>query len=198
MQPLNIPFRTFVGLAILLLNLPLNALAQHGHELAADTCVLHLGPYKLYFNSYQPDIYYDKQFCQEIPGTGNTVLVFDFVEQELRSLPVEVRIIRDTGSDQNIEAATVVHLPPKIYPTGSIDVKYNFDTPGKFIGMVSIGEKQEHLSRFGFSIGQTGAVSHFTHYMVIFVPLAVAIAIATFYMIRDRRKTTEPLPSPEA
>ncbi|MFN3681941.1 MAG: hypothetical protein ACK4VP_07885 [Nitrospira sp.] len=185
-------------LAILLLTFPLRALAQHGHELAADTCILHLGPYKLYFNSYQPDLYYDTQFCQEIPSTGNTVLVFDFVEQELRSIPVEVRIIRDTGSDQNIEADTVVHLPPKIYPTGSINVKHNFDTPGKFIGLVSIGEKQEHLSRFGFSIGQTGAVSHFTHYMVIFVPLAVAIAIAVFYMIRDRRKATEPLPSPEA
>ncbi|MCP9452898.1 MAG: hypothetical protein NNA23_09465 [Nitrospira sp.] len=198
MRPSKNTVCVLMSLVLLLLTSPPSTWAQHGHELAADTCVLHLGPYKLYFNSYQPDIYYDKQFCQEIPGTGNTVLVFDFVEQELRSLPVEVRIIRDTGSDQNLEAATVVHLPPKIYPTGSIDVKYNFDTPGKFIGMVSIGEKQEHLSRFGFSIGQTGAVSHFTHYMVIFVPLAVAIAIAMFYMIRDRRKATAPLPSPEA
>lgn len=189
------PLRVLMGLAILILSMPFEVFAQHGHELAADTCVLHMGPYKLYFNSYQPDIYHDRQFCQEIPGTGNTVLVFDFVEQELRSIPVEVRIIRDMGPDQNIEAATVVHIPPKIYPTGSIDVKYNFDQPGKFIGLVSIGDKQEHLSRFGFSIGETGTISHLTHYLVIFVPLAVAIAIAVFYTLRDRRKSSAPVVS---
>jgi hypothetical protein len=180
--------RALTCMTVFALGAPFTALAQHGHELAADTCVLHMGPYKLYFNSYQPELYHDRQFCQEIPGIGNTVLVLDFVEHELRSIPIEIRIIRDTGSEQDLEALTVVHLPPKIYPTGSIDVKYNFDKPGKFIGLVSMGEKQEHLSRLRFSIGETGAMSHLTHYMVILVPLGVAIAIAVFYGLRDRRK----------
>lgn len=172
----------------LALGAPLAAQAQHGHELATDTCVLHVGPYKMYFNGYQPDAYYDQQFCQEMPGTGNTVLVFDFVEHELRSMPVEVRIIRDTGSEADLESVTVVHLPAKVYPTGSIDVKYNFDKPGKFVGLVSIGDKQEHLSRLRFSVGETGTVSHLRHYLMIIVPLAVVIAVAVFYGLRDRRK----------
>ena len=175
------------GLFLLLLA-PFTALAQHGHELAADTCVLHVGPYKMYFASYQPDTYYDRKFCQELPGTGNSVLVLDFVEQELRSIPVEVRVIRDTGSEDNLEAVTVTHFPAKVYSTGSIDVKYNFDKPGKFVGLVSIGDKQEHLSRLRFSIGETGAVSHLTHYLMIIVPFAVVIAVVVFYGLRDRRK----------
>ena len=176
----------------LMLASPPFAQAQHGHELATDTCVLHIGPYKMYFNSYQPEVYYDRQFCQELPATGNSVLVLDYVEQELRSLPVEVRIIKDTGSEQNLEAITIVHLPAKIYPTGSIDVKYNFDTPGKFVGLVSIGQKQEHVSRFPFSVGETGAISHLTHYMVIIIPLLVGVGIVVlFYFLRDRRKSPE-------
>lgn len=167
---------------------PFSALAQHGHELAADTCVLHIGPYKMYFASYQPDTYYDRKFCQELPGTGNSVLVLDFVEQELRSLPVEVRVIRDTGSEDNLEAVTVTHFPAKVYPTGSIDVKYDFDKPGKFVGLVSVGEKREHVSRFPFSVGETSAVSHLSHYIMVIVPVLVGIALAVFFSFRDRRK----------
>lgn len=181
-----------VCMVLLMLQSPLSAQAQHGHELATDTCVLHIGPYKMYFNSYQPEIYYDRQFCQELPATGNTVLVLDYVDQELRSLPVEVRIIKDTGSEQSLEAITLVHLPAKTYPTGSIDVKYNFDKPGKFVGLVSIGEKQEHVSRFPFSVGETGAVSHLIHYMMIIAPLLVGTGIVVaIYFLRDRRKSSE-------
>ena len=183
---------TWACVVILMLGIPLSAEAQHGHELATDTCVLHIGPYKMYFNSYQPETYYDRQFCQELPTVGNTVLVLDYVEQELRSLPVEVRIIKDTGSEQNLEAVTLLHLPPKVYPTGSIDVKYNFDKPGKFVGLVSIGEKQEHVSRFPFSVGESGMISHFTHYIMIIVPLVVGVGIVViFYFMRDRRKSPE-------
>ncbi|MFY4728663.1 hypothetical protein [Nitrospira sp. BLG_2] len=178
------------GLFLLVLA-PFTALAQHGHELAADTCVLHIGPYKMYFASYQPDTYYDRKFCQELPGTGNSVLVLDFVEQELRSIPVEVRVIQDTGSENNLEAVTVTHFPAKVYPTGSIDVKYNFDKPGKFVGLVSIGDKQEHVSRFPFSVGETGAISHLTHYIMVIVPVLVGIAVVVFFSFRDRRKPSE-------
>lgn len=180
--------RAWVCCVFLLVLAPVSAQAQHGHELATNTCVLHIGPYKMYFNSYQPDTQFDRQFCQELPGTGNTVLVLDYVEQELRSIPVEIRIIRDTGSEENLEAITVAHLPTKVYATGSIDVKYNFDKPGKYIGLVSIGEKHEHLSRFPLSIGETGVMTHFKHYIMVIVPVLVGIAVVVFYAFRDRRK----------
>ncbi len=183
--------RAFMCSLFLLVAAPFQAQAQHGHELAADTCVLHVGPYKMYFASYQPDTYYDKKFCQELPGTGNSVLVLDFVEQELRSMPVEVRVIRDTGSEDNLEAVTVTHFPAKVYPAGSIDVKYNFDKPGKFVGLVSVGEKREHISRFPFSVGETGTMSHLTHYIMVIVPVLVGIAVVVFFSFRDRRKPSQ-------
>jgi hypothetical protein len=180
--------RTWVCCLFLLIAAPFQALAQHGHELASDTCVLHIGPYKMYFASYLPDTFYERKFCQELPGAGNAVLVLDYVEHELRSLPVEVRIIQDTGSEDNLDAITIAHLPTKIHPTGSINVKHNFDNPGKFVGLVSIGENHEHVTRFSFSVGQQGVMSHLTHYMIIIVPVMVGIAVAVFFTIRDRRK----------
>lgn len=191
-MPFQFLVRTAICVTVFAMSAPLAALAQHGHELAANTCVLPMGPYKMYFNSYQPDTHHDMQFCKELPGVGNTVLVLDFVERELRSLPVEFRIIRDTGSEQDLDAITIVHLPPKIYPKGSIDVKHNFDQPGKFIVVTSIGDNREHLSRFHFSVGETTPISHLKHYMVVILPLGVAIAIAVYYGLRDRRKPSPP------
>jgi hypothetical protein len=183
--------RAWVCCLFLLVVAPFSAMAQHGHELATDTCVLHIGPYKMYFASYLPDTYYERKFCQELPAMGNTVLVLDYVEQELRSLPVEVRIIRDTGSEDNLEAVTITHLPAKVYPAGSIDVKYNFDKPGKFVGLVSIGENREHVTRFPFSVGEQGVMSHLSHYMMVIVPAMVGIAVAVFFAFRDRRKPSQ-------
>ena len=183
--------RAFVCSLFLLIVTPFPALAQHGHELASDTCVLHIGPYKMYFASYLPDTFYERKFCQELPGAGNAVLVLDYVEHELRSLPVEVRIIQDTGSEANLDAITIAHLPTMIHPTGSISVKHNFDNPGKFVGLVSIGENHEHVTRFSFSVGQQGVMSHLSHYVMIIVPVMVGLAVAVFFVIRDRRKPTQ-------
>lgn len=191
-MPSRILIRAWVCSLFLLVVAPCSALAQHGHELAADTCVLNIGPYKMYFHTYLPDTYYERQFCQELPGTGNAVLVFDYVEKELRSLPVEVRIISDTGSEADLEAVTITHLPAKVYPTGSIDVKYNFDKPGKFIGLVSVGDNGEHVSRLPFSVGQTGALSHLSHYIMVIVPVVVGLAVVLFFSFKkDRRKPSD-------
>ena len=60
-----------------------------------------------------------RELCGDIPSTGRTVIVLDFIEGELRSLPVEVRVIKDTGSEQDLQAITVLHVPAKVYQGGS-------------------------------------------------------------------------------
>ena len=178
---------------MLAIGVPFSVQAQHGgHELETHLCILRVGPYRMYFNSYQPDTTYNKQFCQDIPATGRTVLVLDYIEPELRSLPTEVRIIRDTGSEQDLQAVTVLHMPPKVYPSGSVDFGYNFDQPGKFVGLVTVGDKQQHVSRFPFSVGESGTISHFMHYIMIMATLvALAAVAAIFFFLRDRRKSSE-------
>jgi len=167
------------------------ARAHGGLSMAEDMCKLTVGPYMMHFTGYQPEQSQAKQFCEDIPGTGNTVVVLDYIEQELRPLPTEVRIIRDTGSEENLEAITVLHLPPKVYPNGSVNFEYNFDKPGKFVGLVTVGEKKEYLSRFPFSVGE---LNIFTRYFmsIYMVPVVALLAVvALFYFKRDRGKSQE-------
>ena len=168
------------------------AQAHGGLAMAEDMCKLTVGPYMMHFTGYQPSSTQETQFCEDIPGIGYTVVVLDYLEPELRSLPTEVRIIRDTGSEQDLEAVTVLHIPPKVYPNGSVDFEYNFDKPGKFVGLVTVGDQQQHVARFPFSVGESNMFSHSMHYIMIMVPLAALAAVAAiFFFLRDRRKSSE-------
>ncbi len=165
--------------------------AHGGLSMAEDLCKLTVGPYMMHFTGYQPSKTKETQFCEDIPATGDTVVVLDYIEQELRPLPTEVRIIRDTGSEENLEAITVLHLPPKVYPNGSVNFEYNFEKPGKFVGLVTVGEKQEYVSRFPFSVGEFNFVSRYI-LSIYTVPIAAIAGVAAiFFFLRDRRKPSE-------
>jgi hypothetical protein len=164
--------------------------AHGGLSMAEDMCKLTVGPYMMHFSGYQPENTQQQQFCEDIPAIGQTIVVLDYIEQELRTLPAEVRIIKDTGSEDNLEGITVFHLPAKVYPNGSIDFAYTFDKPGKFVGMVTVGDQQKHLSRFPFSVGEPKVFSKFLN--IYMVPVAaVIIVVGIVFFMRDRRKPSE-------
>ena len=164
--------------------------AHGGLSMAEDMCKLTIGPYMMHFSGYQPENSQQKQFCEDIPATGQTIVVLDYIEQELRSLPAEVRIIKDTGSEDNLEGITVFHLPAKVYPNGSIDFAYTFDKPGRFVGMVTVGDKQQHISRFPFSVGEPKFFSKFLNIYMVPVAAVVIVGAIVFFM-RDRRKPSQ-------
>lgn len=170
--------------------LPTEVRAHGGLSMAEDMCKLTVGPYMMHFTGYQPTSTQEKQFCEDIPATGETVVVLDYIEQELRGLPTEVRIIKDTGSENNLDAVTILHLPPKVYPNGSINFTYTFEQPGKFVGIVTVGEDPKYVSRFPFSVGELNVASKLLNiYMVPVVALLLVGAI--FFFVRDRRKPAQ-------
>ena len=140
-----------VALAACLLLAP-PTFAHGGLSMEKDLCKLRLGPYAMHFTGYQPEVSGANEFCEDIPRTGHTVVALDAVDEALRDLPLEVRIIRDTGDESNLDAITVLHLPAKVYPAGTVSFEHRFDEPGKFVGLVSGGAKHELMSRFPFSV----------------------------------------------
>jgi hypothetical protein len=180
-----------IGLCVLMLAIgtpffSTQAQAHGGLALAEDMCRLTIGPYNMHFTGYQPDNTRNKEFCEDIPATGRTVVVLDYMEDALRPLPTEVRIIKDTGSEQDLQAITVLHLPPKVYPAGSVNFEYNFAQPGKFVGLVTVGDK--HVSRFPFSVGET-KIWLPPSYMLIALAGVAVIGVIVFAM-RGRGKTS--------
>ena len=164
--------------------------AHGGLSMAEDMCKLTVGPYMMHFSGYQPENTQQKQFCEDIPATGQTIVVLDYIEQELRALPAEVRIIKDTGTEENLESLTVFHIPAKVYPNGSIDFAYTFDKPGKFVGIVTVGEKKEHVSKFPFSVGEPKVFSKLLNIYMVPVVAVIIVGAIVFFM-RDRGKSSQ-------
>ena len=173
---------------ILALALPFSAQVQaHGGlSLADDVCKLTIGPYTMHFTGYQPDSTQEKEFCEDIPATGRTVVALDYIEEALRPLPTEVRIIRDTGAPEaeqgNLDEITILHIPAKVYPNGSINFEYNFTQPGKFVGLVTVTDKEPLVSRFPFSVGEPKGMSP-----LLMGGIAVVVVGAAVFFLRGRK-----------
>lgn len=191
MRPFVYLKRTFACLVCVLGTFVSTQVYAHGGlSMAEDMCKLTVGPYVMHFSGYQPESTQQKQFCEDIPATGHTIVVLDYIEKELRSLPAEVRIIKDTGSEDNLEANTVFHLPAKVYANGSIDFNHTFEQPGKFVGIVTVGEKGEHVSKFPFSVGEPKVFSKFLNIYMIPVAAVLIVGGIVFFM-RDRGKSSQ-------
>ena len=167
------------------------AQAHGGLAMAEDMCKLTVGPYMMHFSGYQPEATYSEQFCEDIPKTGHTVVVLDYIEKELRTLPLEIRIIQDTGTEQDLQAVTVFHKPAQVYPSGSVDFEYTFDKPGKFVGLVTVSDKEQYVSRFPFSVGESKAIMRSLS-SIYMVPVAavVAVALIVFFTMGRRKSST--------
>jgi hypothetical protein len=166
-----------------LVSAPQSAFAHGGLAMEEDYCRLRVGKYFMHFTGYQPDSpNATKEFCEDIPATGNTIIVLDYVSRDLRDLPTEVRIVKDTGREQDLEAITVFHLPAKRYPTGSLSLEYNFAKPGRYVGLVTVGDQEKSVARFPFSVGSSGNVSYW-----LVAALAAAAAVALYFFgLRQR------------
>ena len=178
---------------ILAVGIPFSAQVQaHGGlSLADDVCKLTIGPYTMHFTGYQPDATQEKEFCEDIPNTGRTVVALDYIEEALRPLPTEVRIIRDTGAgdqagnEANLDEITILHIPAKDYPNGSINFEYNFPQPGKYVGLVTVTEKEPLVSRFPFSVGEPKGTSPY-----LIVAIAAIVVGAVVFFLRGRKSAS--------
>ncbi len=167
--------------------------AHGGLSLADDVCKLTIGPYTMHFTGYQPDSTQEKEFCEDIPSTGRTVVALDYIEEALRPMPTEVRVIRDAAGDggvsvdeKSLGAVTILHLPPKVYSNGSITFEHSFSQPGKFVGLVTINDGQkEMVSRFPFAVGEPKKTSPYLMGGIA----AVIGAIAVFFFLRRPHKS---------
>lgn len=162
------------------------ATAHGGLAMEKDYCKLRVGPYIMHFTGYQPADGYRKEFCEDIPATGATIVILDFIDDALRDLPVAARIIRDTGAghEHDLDSVTVYQVPPKIYPKGTFSFDYQFRDPGNYVGLVTVGEGNgQVVGMFPFSVG----APFYQRYSSLAALLAVGFGI--FYGLWRWRRT---------
>jgi len=166
-------------------------LAGGGLVLEDDVCIIRIDFYSAHFTAYQPDTSVNTQFCRDLPDTGETIFVLDYLHQSLKEVPVSFRIIKDvTGQGRfvklkhveaigDIEQHTVFYQPPTIRPNASLKIEYDFVEEGAYIGIVTAGHPSKdtvYTAVFPFEVGG----SNFTW----LAPLFLLLAGAAFFIAR--------------
>lgn len=145
----------------------------HGHGGVVeedDVCVIRIGYLKAHFKVYQPQSSGHEQFCEDLPGAGESVFVMEYLHDEMATLPIEFRIIRNTTgkgrftrwedvrSLEDIDAVTVFYREPAVEPDVFMAAHF-FDADGDYVGIVTVGQDTGDGGRtavFPFAVGFTG------------------------------------------
>lgn len=172
--------------------------AGGGMVLEDDVCILWIDFYSAHFTAYQPDSSGNEQFCQDLPATGKTIFVLDYLHQSLKEVPVELRIIRDvTGQGRfvklehvealdDVEQLTVFHQPPLVRPDASFKIEHDFAEEGKYIGIISAGHPTNdniYTAVFPFEVGGRS--------YVYLLPLILLVAAVTFLFMRRSGRSVQ-------
>jgi hypothetical protein len=109
-------------------------------------CIVEKGHYTVHFAAYQQREHVEGMigrefdpYCEDVPNTGKTTLVFDLLDRELREVPVAVRVV-EAGVADGVEPRTVLYVPPTTYANGIVTTEANFDHPGRYTASVSVEE----------------------------------------------------------
>ncbi len=173
------------------------AVAGGGMVLEGDVCIISIDFYSAHFTAYQPDSSGNTQFCQDLPDTGVTIFVLDYLHRSLKEVPVDFRIIREvTGQGEfvklkhveeieDIEQHTVFYQPGVIEADASLQIEYDFKEKGSYIGIVSAGHPSNnniYTAVFPFEVGRT----RLGYWPLIVLLLAIFAYIMKRRFDRDR------------
>jgi hypothetical protein len=116
--------------------------AHGGVGIEKDPCVRRAGPYRIHFAVYQPQFNPVAEYCAAVPNAGNTILVFDLVDPELRSRPLTIQVVEAVSAPA---PKTVLYLPPQTYPTGVVNAEAHLDLPGQYTAIVTFEEPADTI-----------------------------------------------------
>ena len=160
--------------------------AHGGVMIEEDICVIKMGFLSAHFTIYQPETRASEEFCEDIPDVTQTVFVMDYLHNSLREMPLEFRIIRDVtdagryarsedvAAIEDLQAATVFHIPPRIRRDAAFTVEHRFDEPGWYIGIVTTRHPETgktYETVFPFHVGSNYG------YLPLFVLLGLTVQI---------------------
>ena len=146
------------------------AFAHGGVVLEEDLCIINIGYLQAHFKIYVPQQRERQEFCEDIPLTGESVFVMEYLHTGLNEASIDFRVIRnvtglgryaawdDVARIDDLDEATVFYHPPAVVP-GVYSVVHRFDEPGEFIGVVTAMPADAgapYTAVFPFRVGFTG------------------------------------------
>lgn len=137
-----------------------------GTGVDVDQCRIPVGSHWVHFTAYQPQLTGTTEYCDKIPETGPTTLVFDYEGKALRNMTVEFEITKEP------EGTRLFYQPPATHSTGTVNATINFTDPGDYLAHVTlVNEGQKIDAHVPFRIGVSQSSISFSTYLVIAVVL---------------------------
>jgi hypothetical protein len=153
---------------------------------AADACTAVKGHYTVHFTAYQElvgagmvpllhevgSVEVKKEFqsyCEGVPKAGKLSVAFDLYNEEMRVLPISVRIVEaveaheDKGGSEHSHA--IFSRPPAVYGDGTVRVDTEIPKAGHYIALMTlekVGPGIAHKPHRGSEVGEWQRVTH-TH-----------------------------------
>ena len=158
----------FPAIALAVLLVSGDAAAHGGVVMEEDQCVINIGFYKAHFTVYQPDSRGNEEFCEDLPDSGSTIFVLDYLHGSLKDVPVDFRIIhdatelgrfarlQDVQKLDNLDQHTVYYQPPVIQLNETLTVELRLPDEGDYIGIVTAGHPTKDViysAVFPFQVG---------------------------------------------
>ena len=135
-----------------------HAISMDKSSTIRDQCELSVGPDLISVVAYMPDRSRDR-FCDEFPAPGRIILTVDLIAERLRELPIEARIVRETGGPldetDDLAASTVALVPARAYPGGAVVIDHDYAESGRYAAFLTVTEPSgaRRATRFAFVVG---------------------------------------------
>lgn len=84
-----------------------------------------------------------KPFCKELPEHGISHLALDFIDRDLRQMPVGMEVIELVDNPEGgemIDGKSIALIKPQTYKTGVAQIQADFPAPGHYALIATIGD----------------------------------------------------------
>ncbi len=122
---------------------------QSDDKLSQLRCLVTTDFYIVHFTAFQPRAGETdpkkmfRPYCQDLPEASRAYLTVDLVGQDVRSMPVALKLVEEAQGAENGQLEpqrTLVEVPSKVYKNGVVETQADFDKPGHYDLLVTIGE----------------------------------------------------------
>jgi len=180
-------------------------LAHGGAGRDGAPCVLRLGAWRMEVSLYQPATRDGELYCDVVPGFGATVMVFDVLDDALREMPVELRLVRGGSSsaalvnsgwdDAALAAATVAQLPARTYPQGAMVLRREFADAGPYLALLRAAAPGGGEWRAAFPVTVSSSATRWRAAMLVIGATMSGCALLLWASRRGARQRAAEIPS---
>ncbi len=127
-----------------------SAQAHRGARDEIDDCRIKIGFEKIHFSAYTPSITGSKTYCHEIPGLGETYLVFDYEGKKLRDITLEFEVTKEPNGER------VFYQAPQKIKTGNVNSRIDFSQygAGDYLAHITIVDNDKRQdTHLPFTVG---------------------------------------------